>query len=131
MKKKIIKTDLLSLFGRKDAHNHVWVGRKFWYCFSHLSDEFLLTRKYLLRFTITYIRSNVYFYVLDGSPEIEFHCTADSAIGLLMMVDELDPIKEMSNWNVDLTKYRFDDKITKIVNFDNSDVDISEYFYFE
>jgi hypothetical protein len=130
MKKRIIKTDLLSLFGRKDASNHVWIGRKFWYYFPHLSDEFLLTGKYLLRFTITYIRSNVYFYVLDDYPEIEFHCTADSAIGLLMMVDELDPIKEMSNWNVDLTKYRFDDKITKIVNFDNSDIDIPEDYYF-
>lgn len=131
MKKKIIRTDLLSLFGRKDASNHVFVGRKFWYYFASTSDEFLLAKKHLLRFTITHIRSGVYFYILDDAPEVEFHCDKDSAIGVLMIVDELDPIKEMSNWNVDLTKYRFDDKITKIVNFDNSDVDISEYFNFE
>jgi hypothetical protein len=130
MKKKIIQTDLLSLFGKKDASNHVFVGRKFWYYFASTSNEFLLTQKNLLRFTITHIRSGVYFYTLDDVPEVEFHCEQGSAIGLLMIVDELDPIKEMSNWNADLTKYRFDDRITKIINFDNSDIDIPEDYYF-
>lgn len=129
MKKKIIKTDLISLFGKKDASDHVFIGRKFWYDFTSTSKEFLLAKKNLLRLTITYIRSGVYFYTLDDVPEVEFHCDANSAMGLMMIVDELDPIKEMTNWE-DLTKYRFDDRITKIINFDNSDIDISENYYF-
>lgn len=128
MKKKIIKTDLLSLFGIKDANNHVFVGRKFWHFFASTSKEFLLVKKNFLRFTITHIRSGVYFYTLDDAPEVEFHCDKGSAIGLTMIVDELDPIKEMVNWE-NVTKYRFDDRITKIINFDNSDIDVPEDYY--
>ena len=43
-----------------------------------------------------------------------------------MKVAELDPVNEVNTDVFDLNRVRFDDKITKIINFDNSDKDVED-----
>ena len=44
-----------------------------------------------------------------------------------MKVAELDPVNEVNTDVFDLNRVRFDDKITKIINFDNSDKEVEEF----
>jgi hypothetical protein len=72
------------------------------------------------------------FYSIVGHPEHEFYGLMGSMKVLKMKVAELDPYKEIDTTVFTLRQVRFDDTLTKIVNFDNSDVEIyvpDEIFY--
>ena len=72
------------------------------------------------------------FYSIVGHPEHEFYVLMGSMKVLKMKVAELDPYKEIDTTVFILRQVRFDDTLTKIINFDNSDVEIyvpDEIFY--
>ena len=132
MKRKIINTDLISLFGEQDYINHLYVGREFWLRTEIGTPEYNVSYKELNKIVITYIRTGVIFYTIVGYPEIEFYAAVGSLKVMRMKVAELDPVNEIDITVFDLDRVRFDDKLTKIVNFDNSDKEIDvpdEIFY--
>jgi len=131
-KKKLILTDLISLFGELYYKDHLYVGRELWLKTDIGTPEYSVTHEEWNKIVITYIRTGVMFYSIVGHPEHEFYGLMGSMKVLKMKVAELDPYKEIDTTVFTLRQVRFDDRLTKIVNFDNSDVEIyvpDEIFY--
>lgn len=131
-RKKIVLTDLISLFGELYYKDHLYVGRELWLKTDVGTPEYNVTHKEWNKIVITYIRTGVMFYSIVGHPEHEFYGLMGSMKVLKMKVAELDPYKEIDTTVFTLRQVRFDDTLTKIVNFDNSDVEIyvpDEIFY--
>lgn len=131
-RKKIILTDLISLFGELYYKDHLYVGRELWLKTDVGTPEYSVTHKEWNKIVITCIRTGVMFYSIVGHPEHEFYGLMGSMKVLKMKVAELDPYKEIDTTVFTLRQVRFDDTLTKIVNFDNSDVEIyvpDEIFY--
>lgn len=127
MKKRVFDTTLINLFGEDDYKNHIYVGRHFWYSFHKNTDEYILTQQTFSKLCVTFIRGDVMFYVLEGYPEREFSTKMDSVMCRFLILDELDPHKEMKLNDIDM--YRFDDRFTNILNFDNTDIDVADDYY--
>ena len=131
-RKKLILTDLISLFGELYYKDHLYVGRELWLKTDVGTPEYSVTHKEWNKIVITYIRTGVIFYSIVGHPEQEFYALIGSMKVMKMKVAELDPYKEIDTTVFTLRQVRFDDTLTKIVNFDNSDVEIyvpDEIFY--
>ena len=124
MKRKIINTTLIDLFGEKDFINHLYKGRELWLRTEIGTPEWNVSHEELTKIVITYIRTGVIFYTVVGHPETEFYAASGSMKVMCMKVAELDPVNEVNTDVFDLNRVRFDDKITKIINFDNSDKDV-------
>ena len=110
----------------------MYVGRELWLKTEIGYTEYEVTHEEWNKIVITYIRTGVMFYTIVGHPEQEFYALMGSMKVMKMKVVELDPVKEVDTSVFDLERVRFDDKITKIINFDNSDKEIyvpDEIFY--
>lgn len=81
-KEEILKEryTLKDIYGERSYHKYVEVGEKYKYLFSSTSEEALLNGNCYIEITITYIRSGVAFYTIEGHPEKEFHCDLKSAM---------------------------------------------------
>ena len=123
-KKKIVGTDLISLFGELFYKDHLYVGRELWLKTDIGTPEYEVTHEEWNKIVITYIRTGVMFYTIVGHPEQEFYALIGSMKVMKMKVAELDPYKELDTTVFILRQVRFDDKFTSIINFDNSDVEI-------
>ena len=130
IKKTTISTSMGSLYGKKKYHEYIRVGETYIYWFPENSDVGRFTGKTWVKFTVTYIRSNVAFYILPDYPDFEEHSfSVKSIMAEQMMPIVLDPYKEEFDkiWNIDLKRYRFDDSYTDVINFDNSEeVEVDE-----
>lgn len=124
MKRKIINTTLIDLFGEKDFINHLYVGRELWLKTEIGTPEYNVSHEELTKIVITYIRTGVIFYNVVGHPETEFYGIIGSMKVMTMKVAELDPVQEVDTNVFDLNLVRFDDELTKIIGFDNSDKEV-------
>lgn len=129
-KKKVINADLITLFGISDYSNHITVGRKYYSYFPDGSREinYIGGNGRHLKLTVTYVRSGIFFFTLDDKPDKEFNCHIDSYRGIHLIVETLDPELEL-HWQSDLNMYRFNDMFTKILNFNNEDVEVPDDYY--
>ena len=131
-RKKLVQTDLISLFGELYYKNHLYVGRELWLKTDVGSPEYNVTHQEWNKIVITYIRTGVVFYSIVGYPEHEFYGLMGSMKVMKMKVAELDPSAEIDTNAFVLKQVRFDDTFTNIINFDNRDIEIDiqeEIFY--
>lgn len=119
MTKQLLSTTVYDVFG-KNYTEHIIVGKKFWAFFDSEQKEFKLTNESWNLITITYIRSGVVFYTLDNNPSIEFHFELGSIMPKQLELYKLDPVNEIG-FSKELSEFfHFNDKRTKIINFDNN-----------
>lgn len=123
IKRTILSTRLLDLYGRDEYHLHIELNREYWYYFA---GENKISNKYgpgWYKLKVTYIRSGCMFYIFPDYPDIEEDfCSIRSFMASVFEFAEIDPIKDLKSMEIlHLKKYRFDTTRTVVKNWDNSE----------
>ena len=103
------------LYGVNEYHEHIHVGDEFWSDAPFIQE---LTGKKWNKIRATYVRSGVMFFTTEHTDIPEQYMATKSFAAAVMIRAKIDPYKEFSDRD-DLDFYRFDDKFTEVVNFDN------------
>ena len=136
-KKQTIETTMESLYG-EDYKIHIEIGKKFWVLFPKNHPVAMLTHQCEHIIKMTFYRSEHWFYKVVGFDEVPEQCFhEDSLLPQLMYPTELNPKKDIpkfANRKYAEQKYRFNDRHTNIIDWDNSeytdtDIDLSSIFY--
>lgn len=121
----ICGTTLNDLYGELEYLNHIEIGKEYWFFFpdNSLIYKTIPNNGKAIKIRITYIRSRYYFYDFPDYPELpEDAFPSGSLMPRMLIVAELDPERDLrSKWGklLDTWHPKFDDSITKIINYDN------------
>ena len=115
MKAKTLSTIMKDLYGVNEYHKYIHVGDEFWSDAPFIQE---LTNKKWNKIRVTYIRSGVMFFTIEDTDIPEQYIPTKSFAAAIMIKAKIDPHKEFP-YRDDLDYYRFDDKFTEVVNFDN------------
>ena len=141
VKKTSLSTQLVDLYGRDKYQSHIEIGREYWWCWPTNSDVYRHTHQTWNKIRITYQRAGASFYVLTDFPDYPEHYFDDNTIfAETLEFAQIDPMKDVDWGERNKSKeylekrYRFYDKRTEVLNWDNSEesnIEESEIDFFD
>ena len=127
MKPKTLSTKMKDLYGVNEYHNHINVGDEFWTDADFIQE---LTNRKWNKIHVTYVRSGAMFFTIEDSDVPEQYMGTKSFVAAVMIKAKINPYMEFPD-REDINNYRFDDRFTKVINFDNrEDKEVTPEFNF-
>lgn len=125
IKKTRFSTMISDLYGRDNYEKALKVGKEYWWDFPYDTPVGRRHGSGWYKIRITYIRSHCMFYIFSDYPDVpEQFCGFGSFLASSLILADLNPIMDLPDVSKNLeyskTMWCFDDKFTKIHNWDNS-----------